>query len=63
MYSSNKKITQIQLFACDFYLLFFVGAKVNRDVSGSTRSADADSYCTSLSVEQIKSKELGCVLI
>ena len=62
MYSSDKKILHKSSFLL-VILVLFAGAEMNTDVFGSIPSALAESYCPSPSVEQIKSKELGCVLI
>ncbi len=64
MYSSSKqKLLKSSSPLVILILVLFVGAETNTDVFGSIPSVSTDSYCTSPSVEQIKSKELGCVLI
>lgn len=64
MYFSNKQnLHKSSSSLVILILILFVGVDTNTDVFGSIPSVSTDSYCTSPSVEQIKSEELGCVLI
>mgnify|MGYP006951085123 CR=1 FL=1 len=64
MYSSNKQnLHKSSSSLVILILILFVGEDTNTDVFGSIPSVDTDSYCTLPSVEQIKSKELGFVMI